>query len=236
MTETVDTTDPDTPQPDPDALSFYDRPDFHPLHDEEVVDEVHIETRPRYKTSGLSGDEWRIMVHADFYHSGILIGAYYNHTMADVSRALPWILCNFWQSEHIGVEYTMTGYEFNKLNEQRCFQPGCSEMATVLYRLIQRFEARTGRHSVKMHEDSRENPLVRVFCVRHSRRGDSTLDDMDSNYDVVVGPPAEDAVVRSEDESPAGFAGFIEWNPEDGEDAFGDAIGRKMKEIRDDIA
>jgi hypothetical protein len=38
--------------------------------DAQAFDEVRIVTVPRYKISGLSGDEWRISSHIEFYRKG----------------------------------------------------------------------------------------------------------------------------------------------------------------------
>lgn len=38
--------------------------------DAQACDEIRIYTVPRYKTSGLSGDEWRISAVTEFYRKG----------------------------------------------------------------------------------------------------------------------------------------------------------------------
>lgn len=40
--------------------------------DAQAFDEIRIFTVPSYKTSGLSGDEWRISATVEFYRNGIL--------------------------------------------------------------------------------------------------------------------------------------------------------------------
>ena len=62
----------------------------------------------------------------------------------------------------------------------RCDQEGCSNLATVTYRL--------------KREYSRDNPYewnrvisgdrLRAFCDKHKTRGDSGFDDSDQNYEV----------------------------------------------------
>ena len=43
------------------------------LPKDDTYDEIRMKIVPRYKTSGLSGDEWRTSVRIDFYFKGEII-------------------------------------------------------------------------------------------------------------------------------------------------------------------
>ena len=42
-------------------------------HDDEWYDEIRVTTVPRFKTSGLSGDEWRRSAKVTFLRKGIVL-------------------------------------------------------------------------------------------------------------------------------------------------------------------
>lgn len=173
-------------------------PHFPRLSDDEFVDEIRITTVPRFKTSGLSGDEWRVSVEAVVYRKGREIGRRsWGRLEHALLRLKPWIdddlLCPVADPQ---------------IARDLCMQPGCAEPWTVEYRMAQSGCGSCG-HQQALDEDWQD--YRRRFCGRHARRGDSDLDDSDGLYRPVDGgqPPAEQ-VVRSEDESPAAFGGMIE--------------------------
>ena len=49
---------------------------FKPIADDEGPDRITIDPVPRYKTSGLSGDEWRMSYVVRFYRRGRLRSAH----------------------------------------------------------------------------------------------------------------------------------------------------------------
>lgn len=173
-------------------------PYFPRLSDDEFVDEIRITTVPRFKTSGLSGDEWRTSVEVVVYRKGREIGrrswGRIEHALA---RLKPWIdddlLCPVADPQ---------------MARDLCMQPGCAEPWTVEYRMTHTGCSRCGNRSANNEE---WQDYRRRFCARHARRGDQGCDDADDIYRPVDGgqPPSEQ-IVRVEDESPSVFGGVIE--------------------------
>lgn len=129
-------------------------------------DEVRIITVPRYKQSGLSGDEWRISSETRFYRAGVLI-----HSVAhgNVETA-----CGMAYGDYVSAISDGKGYFAG--DGTRCDQEGCAEHATVFYQMKKQF-CREG------HETTPHNITIRSFCERHKQRGDCSLDDADRNYE-----------------------------------------------------
>lgn len=155
----------------PDDLSFFD--------------EVKIELRERYKTSGLSGDEWRFSWLIRCYRKG---------------RCLVERRCGGHVSEYAGIiaaealalggETTMGAPRWEivekwdpSMEDGVCCQPGCCEPASVRYRMKKRFD-RSCRYSEPILDDEIR---YREFCHKHADRGDAGLDDGPSNYELMEG-------------------------------------------------
>lgn len=168
------------------------------LSDDEFVDEIRITTVPRFKTSGLSGDEWRTSVQAVALRKGREVGAYsWNRLEWALPRLAKWI------SDEL-----LSPIADPRMTDDLCMQPGCAEPFTVEYQIVQEGCKKCG------HIKERTNDLAldhrRRFCARHANRGDASLEDSNENYAPVDGgqPPAEQ-LVRPEDESPSMFGGVI---------------------------
>lgn len=136
--------------------------------DAQAFDEVRIITVPRYKESGLSGDEWRISANIQFYRNGILVHEA-EHVARNVERA-----CAFAAYYHAVA--CDEGKGFFAGEDPFCDQEGCAERATVTYRVKQKFCDNGNAHE-QFHES------IRRFCGRHAVRGDCGLDDADRNYE-----------------------------------------------------
>lgn len=175
---------------------------FYPrLDKDEFVDEIRITTEPRFKTSDLSGDEWRTSTKVVALRKGRPVG---ERTWGRLTDALARVKA--WVEDDL-----LCPIDNPDLTNDLCFQPGCPEPWTVEYRMTKRGCSSCG--SVK-DEDAEFYDYRRRFCQRHARRGDSNLGDMDDFYGPVDGgqPPAEQ-VVRPEDESPAAFGGIVTLQP-----------------------
>lgn len=171
---------------------FYDR-----LRDDEWIDEIQLKVVPRFKTSDLSGDEWRISVHATALRKGIVVGSRsWGRMDAALARLQPWI-----------ADELLCPIDNPRLTDDLCMQPGCDQQWTVEYRIV---EEGCGSCGHVKPLDKEYFDYRRRFCARHAKRGDQSLHDSDRNYAPVDGgqPPAEQ-MVRPEDESPAAFAGVI---------------------------
>ena len=142
--------------------------------DAQAFDKVIIETVPRYKQSGLSGDEWRISASIKFYRKGKLV---FEDGCSNVQYA-----CYLLGAKHIKAIDDGLGYFAGEGN--LCDQEGCSSPATVTYRKLKNY-CRDG-HS----EEPKFNIPIRMFCDVHKRRGDCGLDDSDSNYEKIDIAPA----------------------------------------------
>lgn len=137
--------------------------------DAQAFDEVRIVTVPRYKESGLSGDEWRISASIQFFRNGVLAHEEY---ASNVETACA--LVAYYHAKAIG-----EGKAFFAGDDPFCDQEGCANHATVTYRLKQQFCDQGNPH--ELHGET-----VRRFCERHARRGDCGLDDADRNYEQVA--------------------------------------------------
>lgn len=142
--------------------------------DAQAFDEVRIITVPRYKTSEMSGDEWRISATIEFWRKGQKVHESYASRIE--------YACTLLGGELLRAQDDAKGYFAGE--GDICDQEGCAAKADTTLRLKQQF-CRAGHPSNPYEYDNR--PLVRKFCSRHSQRGDCGLEDADANYDVIQG-------------------------------------------------
>lgn len=140
--------------------------------DAQAFDRVEISTVPRYKTSGLSGDEWRISASIKFYRKGVLVHELATRNVASACHHLGW------HHDHAVDE----GKGYFAGEATTCDQEGCAEPATVWYR-------KTADYCREGHKAEPHWPTYRQFCERHKTRGDCALDDADRNYTLMAGKP-----------------------------------------------
>jgi hypothetical protein len=134
--------------------------------DAQAFDEIRIFTVPRYKTSGLSGDEWRIHAEVQFFRKGKLI---FSEGCRDTKTAAG--LLYSWY-----VRACDDGKGYFAGDGIVCDQEGCHEPATVRLR-------RLASYCNEGHKDQPSDvSLYRHFCEQHKTRGDCALDDADRNY------------------------------------------------------
>lgn len=143
--------------------------------DAQAFDEVRIITVPRYKMSGLSGDEWRISGKIQLLRKGKVVAEKGMRNVETCAQALPYFI----------LESMDNGLGFYAGEDEFCDQEGCSEKATVTYRVKEVF-CRDHPHE---HHKPTEGIVVRKFCAKHSKRGDCGFDDSDANYDLLEGTP-----------------------------------------------
>ncbi len=168
--------------------------------DAQAFDEVRITTVPRYKTSGMSGDEWRMSAKIQFMRKGRVV---HESRASTVEHACGFVMSEFYKACDEGKAYFAGEEDF-------CDQEGCSELATVTYRVKKRFSR---DNPFEWNEELKEL-TVRRFCAKHSRRGDCAFDDADANYELLYGEPeGPDA----KDISPSSFGGIIRMEGQDGE-------------------
>ena len=163
--------------------------------DSQPFDEVRITTVPRYKTSDLSGDEWRISSKIELMRKGKVVHEQSMGRMESAVNSLGYIWGQAMDE--------MKGY-YNGGEDGKCDQEGCSEIATVFYRVKKEF----CRDNPYKHpaEELNDVIVIRQFCKRHSTRGDCAFDDADNNYELIDGSIVKP---RDEDNSPSVFGGVV---------------------------
>jgi hypothetical protein len=152
-------------------------------------DEVTIRTVPRYKTSSLSGDEWRFSAVGEIKYKGRLV-------WEDTHSSVPEMLAEAARVVH------SEGFA-PPITDDLCDQEGCAEPWVNVYKIKKQYCAHCG-HGEEPYTDE----LVRKFCVRHSQRGNCSREDSQENYETVTGETPI-ATTRAEDERPAVFGGII---------------------------
>lgn len=145
--------------------------------DAQAFDEIRIVTVPRYKTSGLSGDEWRISARIDFYRKGEKV--HESGGLRNVETAVGFLYAEHARACDDGAAY------FASVKD-RCDQEGCAEQATVLYR--KKLDYCASAHPTDPCALFPDRITVRQFCEKHKRRGDCSFDDADSNYERIAWP------------------------------------------------
>jgi hypothetical protein len=140
----------------------------HP--DDEIIDEIRIVTVPRYKTSELSGDEWRTSAKIEFRRKGKVLHTESLTAMKYAVQFLPYLFVRRQEDGH-----------FDKNDKEMCFQPGCSNKATVEYRMKTKYCGKCGKEEGQMTGYE----YRRRFCEEHRERGDCGRSDADDNYELI---------------------------------------------------
>lgn len=131
-------------------------------------DKIVIETVPRWKDSELSGSEWRISAVTKFYRKGVLIHEDYSSNVEYAAFLVGARL----------IHLIDDGKGYFAGQDQVCDQEGCEAKAE--WTLKKKFDyCRDG------HKSKDPSNAFRLFCDKHSKRGDCGLDDSDSNYDKI---------------------------------------------------
>src|SRR5207247_526556 len=104
-------------------MSLTDKPHFKLHPDDEGVDRIEIQVIPRFKTSGLSGDEWRVSARIVAFRKGEMVGEKSVTSMAAAVQMLPylWLTLSDW----------CAGPLYSGERGGKCQQPGCPEPAEV---------------------------------------------------------------------------------------------------------
>lgn len=149
---------------------------YHKRHpDFEQYDRITIEAVPRYKTSGLSGDEWRMSALVTFYFKGEVVK---QQTFGDMKWAAT-LLMSAWIGDESGIPNHVLQHE-----EQKCDQPSCCNDATKFYKLRETYSA----HGERLDPTDSSLRYFRKFCDQHKTRGDCGREDSDLNYEEIAKP------------------------------------------------
>ena len=168
---------------------------YHKRHrDFEYYDRIEFGIVPRFKTSGLSGDEWRHTIVVRFYFKGVEVRL---ETYGDMKAAAAHLPGIFYSYEPIPEAVIAR-------EKDCCDQPGCEQ------KWVGRFELKRQTAPTGEWLDASESSLryYRQFCLKHIERGDCSREDADRNY--IPLDKAGPADSQNAEESPAVFGGFID--------------------------
>jgi hypothetical protein len=179
--------------------------------DVQLFDEVTIRTKPYYKTSSMSGNEWRLSTEAVAKYKGHVIWEGDMRSAPDSLEAMA---------------RAMHTFEFERAREELdtthlCDQEGCSDAWTHVYQVKNNACQSCGHLRPATDGVIETRPVVRKFCSRHAQRGDCGIDDAQSNYEVLVTPDKQEvggipqAETHGEDEQSAEYGGTIAWDEDD---------------------
>jgi len=160
----------------------------------EVYDEIRMKVVPRYKTSGLSGDEWRQSIHIEFVFKDAIIQT---DVCRDMKTAIM-LLGSYYLKEFAIAKEILASEKVS------CDQPSCSNKAIGRLKL-KKLTDDTGNW-LDMKEQYGE--YYRQFCSEHIRRGDCSREDADENYIPLDDKSSEDNT--NTESSPSHFGGIIE--------------------------
>jgi hypothetical protein len=184
---------------------------WHRHHDDERFDNVTIKMVERYKSSYMSGDEWRFSVIATIWWKGHAIGSRGFGSIEHAIRNLDhWL---HYMGEHLMFEHGkepkhewLIHWPDDKLRAEYCFQPNCPEKAVNTFKLKKLYT----RDGTTEKEMTRTN--VVCYCAKHSHRGDSHMTDNDKNLELIDGPGVGAASAQEclDKEAKTAFGGVID--------------------------
>lgn len=140
--------------------------------DFESFDKIELKVVPRYKTSEMSGDEWRTSVRVSFFFKDEKV---HETSYSSMKYALL-MLGHEWVTAQEPIPEKVI-----KIEEDACMQAGCSRKAVSKY-LIKELYSERGE---KLDPSDTTLSHYRQFCDLHLERGDCGLEDSDSNYEVI---------------------------------------------------
>lgn len=144
------------------------KPDANPF------DEIRIRLVPRFKQSGLSGDEWRISTAVEFYRNGEL--QHEEHCGGKIEYGAGMVYGMLLKAQDDAKGY-FAGDGIH------CDQEGCHEHGKFVMKIITRYCCGGGNCGQK--KEYQGDQQYRLFCEKHKHRGDSDLEDNDKNYVLV---------------------------------------------------
>lgn len=154
---------------------------YHKRHrDFEPFDRIELDVVPRYKTSDMSGDEWRTSVRVRFSFKGEVV----RETSITSMRYAMLLLAGEWVRAQEPIPNRVI-----ELEKTKCDQPGCPNEAVSTYHLKVEFSDR----GEKLDPGDSSLLYYRRFCSECRRRGDCSREDSDANYEVVEGFGPNDA-------------------------------------------
>lgn len=226
------------------------KPYFKRHKDDEWFDEIVLMNEgapslravivPRYKTSYMSGDEWRVSASWQFQRGKVWSDFDTGKLNIEIAciALYPGLFGSHkeWHGgETLGIVFFRKGIEIYKSTYDGKALPLLHAAGHLPWARIHASENSVPRVDMNVycfqpgcakkavstyrlkkefcregHEEEPHKETLRRFCHRHLRRGDCGLEDSDINYEVVDGPGPDGAREREEDESPAAFGGVID--------------------------
>lgn len=164
----------------------------HP-DDRSFFDAFEVQRIEHYKTSSLSGDQWRFRWIVRLYRKGVayverIVGGHdgaFAATVAAEGLAIG--------SEVFGASGWTTLLEVPS-EEGTCCQPCCAKPATVRYAMRLEYD-QTCFFSRAVPDDC---VYYREFCEDHRERGDAGLDDGGTNYIEIPNESADETAAPTE--------------------------------------
>lgn len=134
--------------------------------DAQPFDKIVIDTVPRYKESGMSGDEWRISAEVKFYRKGVEVHGFGCRNVEEATVLLGARL----------LEACDDAKGFFAGEGHACDQEGCFAEASWRHTLKAKYDRSGNRSEIP------EPGEYRLFCDRHKTRGNCGIEDADDNY------------------------------------------------------
>lgn len=159
------------------------------LGDFEAFDAITLDVVPRFKTSGISGDEWRQHVRVRFFFKGTVVHEAGFNTMKNALLLLG--------SEFVRAQEPIPTEVIRMEQAGLCDQASCSAPSISRYAIKKEFT----KHGDELAAQDPVPCNYRQFCAKHLRRGDSDREDCDDNYEVISGPGPDGST--NLEESPA---------------------------------
>jgi len=165
-------------------------PIYFDRHEEDHgYDQITFDVVERWKSSYMSGDEWRFTHLIRIWWKGFLIGASGWHSMDSAVRELGHLLNS--HNEEVAFQYktyedrserdSLIAFPDPRLYVEYCAQPGCSNFATHTF--VKKDKWCVGPGNCGMKQEKRGVHAVR-YCPKHSHRGDCDLEDADKNLEL----------------------------------------------------
>ncbi len=152
----------------------------HP--DDVRFDRIEVRLVERWKTSGLSGDEWRFSTVVELHRRGRMLYRYESRdqdfALLHLAR-LPYLAPATFEDEGWEPVWREDGKGDpwgSRAEWRHCAQPGCKLPAVVRYPVLRHYDDTCSMSRAAEPGDFRE------FCRLHARRGDCALDDGTTNY------------------------------------------------------
>lgn len=147
----------------------------------QLIDEVRIRLRERWKESEISGDEWRFSTLVECLHKGHVLKS------RGFGGKMEWALLGVGM---MALDVSDAGIPNEIMEFERivCAQPGCREPAAVFYRVKATYDNAGHKEELPHSWDGKGVVYVIRFCTRHRHRGDCGLQDSDANYEELLHP------------------------------------------------